>query len=65
MNDTIVALAPLLFWTVVLAIPMYYVLRKTGNSMWLFALVAIPMLGAVILLWILAFSPWPKVEGER
>lgn len=49
MNDIILQLVPLFFWTVLLAIPLYVMLKKTGNSMWLFALAFVPLFGPVFL----------------
>ena len=46
-------------WWVIGGIPTFFILRKAGKSLWWGVLVAIPMLGFVILLWILAFSRWP------
>jgi len=65
MNDLLIQLVPLLLWWVLLGVPLYFILKRTGMSMGLVALVLIPLIGAVIVLWILAFARWPREAEAR
>jgi hypothetical protein len=55
-----IQLVPVLLWWVLLGVPLYFILKRTGMSQGLIALVLIPLIGAVIVLWILAFARWPR-----
>lgn len=51
---------PILFWTILLFVPLFALLRKTGQSFWWLLLLLLPILGGIILLWIIAFARWPN-----
>lgn len=42
-------------------IPIYRIIRRTGNSGWLCLLALVPFVN-VIFLWVFAFVPWPTVD---
>jgi hypothetical protein len=42
--------------------PMFIILRRTGKSLWWLVLCSFPpILGLLVVLYILAFSRWPKL----
>ena len=54
------AFIPLIIWTVLLCVPLFFVVQKVGISkLWLFFFL-IPMIGPIILLWVVAFIAWPQ-----
>jgi len=48
---------------VIVIIPVAHILRRTGFSPWLAILYVVPIVGW-ILVWIFAYSRWPKVDGD-
>lgn len=64
MADILIQMVPALVWTVLIAIPLYVIIPRTGKSRWLLLVALVPMLGAIALLWYVAFSRWPR-EAER
>ncbi|MEE8152576.1 MAG: hypothetical protein V3T76_06035 [candidate division NC10 bacterium] len=57
---------PVLLWILALAIPLFYLLGKTGKSRWWFVMAFVPILGVTVLLWIVTFSRWPMAtQTER
>ena len=68
MSDVLLQLVPALIWTVVLVVPLYVVIQRSGMSRWWLAVAIVPMVGAVVVLWLIAFSRWPAMQpsgGER
>ena len=55
---------PLLVWTLVLGVPLFFVLKRTGKSRWWLLLAILPIVGGTVLLWIVAFSKWPAVQTQ-
>lgn len=51
--------------SLLVVIPLWRVFRRAGLHPALSLLVFIPVLGFLIVLGVLAFSRWPKVEGVR
>lgn len=51
-------LVPLVFWYIISGVPVFLILRRTGKSLWWATLIAIPIFGFVIVLWVLALSRW-------
>lgn len=49
---------PMLIWTLLFGGPFFFMLAKAGFSRWWLLLLLVPVLGVVILLWIVALSPW-------
>ena len=47
----------------IVIIPVARILRRTGFSPWLAILFVIPFVGW-LMLWIFAYSRWPKVDGN-
>jgi ABC-type maltose transport system permease subunit len=64
MADILIQMVPTLVWTVLIAIPLYVIIPRTGKSRWLLLVALVPMLGAIGLLWYLAFSRWSR-EASR
>ncbi len=56
-------LVPLLTIVAITVIPTWALLRRTGKSLAWLLLLILP-LGAIIVMWILAFSRWPKQEPK-
>ena len=59
---------PLLSWYVIGGIPAFIVIRRAGMSGWWGLFLVIPIVGFVIVLWILAFARWPvfrRVDGVQ
>ncbi len=59
MYQLIIDSLPVLLWTLALAIPLFYLLGKTGKSRWWIVMAFVPILGVTALLWIVTFSRWP------
>jgi hypothetical protein len=58
-SRSVVQFAPLVFWYAITVVPTFFVVRRTGMSPWWGLLLIIPLVGFVILLWIIAFARWP------
>jgi hypothetical protein len=52
-----------ILWAILTIIPSIRLLRRTGNHVALAAINAIPYFGTVILIWIVAYSKWPRVQA--
>ncbi|HLL27557.1 MAG TPA: hypothetical protein VKT73_07900 [Xanthobacteraceae bacterium] len=52
----------LIFWFVILGIPLMQILRRTGFSRAWVLIMFVPIVN-IVFLWIYAFTRWP-VEGE-
>jgi hypothetical protein len=61
--DAWVSLLPFAFWSAVSIIPSIKLLRRVGMHPALAVLSLLPFLGSMILLWIVAYSQWPKARG--
>jgi uncharacterized membrane protein len=61
--DVWVSLLPFAFWIVVTIIPSIKLLRRVGMHPALAVLNLLPFLGLIILVWIVAYSQWPKARG--
>jgi hypothetical protein len=65
MSQTLVSVVvPYLIWAVISIIPSIKLLRRTGIQVALAAFNLIPFLGTLVLLWIVAYSKWPKEGGD-
>lgn len=60
MSDILIQLVPALVWTALLAVPLAFILRRTGMSRWWLLMAIVPMIGALVLLWLVAFARWPR-----
>jgi len=52
-----------LFWGVLFAVttvPSWRILRRTGLSPWWSLLSFVPMIGTILILWIIAYRKWPN-----
>jgi uncharacterized membrane protein YhaH (DUF805 family) len=52
-----------LFWVVLITVtmvPSWQILRRTGLSPWLSLLSFVPMIGTILILWIIAYRKWPN-----
>ena len=56
---------PLALWTLVLAIPLFFILRRVGKSRWWVLMALFPIVGGTILIWIIAFSRWPVGQAQE
>ena len=57
---------PLLLWTIIIFVPCLFILQRTGMSRWWSVLCFVPpFLGFLALLYIVAFSRWPKENAPR
>ena len=56
---------PLALWTIVLAIPLFFMLRRVGKSRWWVLMALFPIVGGTILIWIIAFSRWPVGQAQE
>ncbi len=64
MSDALASLLPFAFWIVIAVIPSVKLLRRTGMHPALAALNLIPFLGVVVMVWVVAYSAWPKTESR-
>lgn len=58
--ESVIQFIPLAFWTVVLGIPCWVLLEKTGFTRWWMLFLALPVVGPVIIIWVVAFRKWPS-----
>lgn len=63
-TDMLISLMPFAIWLAVLTIPSVRLLRRTGIHAGLAALNLFPFFGTVILIWIIAYAKWPKVQNS-
>jgi hypothetical protein len=54
---------PFLSWYVIGGIPTFIIIRRAGMSGWWGLFLVIPIVGFVIVLWILAFVRWPRLQA--
>jgi len=64
MENALIQFVPFLFWLVVAIIPSVKLLQRIGMHPALAALNVIPLLGTVVILWTVAYSQWPKMQGR-
>ena len=60
----LVQLAPMLFIMVVLVFPFVRILRRAGRSGWWVLLLFIPLIGWLILPWVIAFMRWDRPRED-
>ncbi len=60
MADILIQMVPTLVFSLLIVIPLYAIIPRTGRSRWLLLVALLPMLGAIALLWYIAFSRWPR-----
>jgi hypothetical protein len=65
MSDALISFGPFAFWMVVTIIPSIKLLRRVGMHPALAALNLLPFLGVIILVWIVAYSQWPKASARE
>lgn len=63
-SDSLLQFVPLVFWTFIMAVPLYFLVKRSGQSTWLMLICLVPFLGCLILLWILAFVSWPVLAAK-
>lgn len=56
---------PLVLWTAVLAVPLFYLVGRVGLPRWWSAIALVPIFGGAVLLWMVAFKQWPSERGDR
>jgi hypothetical protein len=61
MENAFIQFLPFVFWVVVAIIPSVKLLQRIGMHP---ALNLIPVLGTVVILWVVAYSRWPKTQGQ-
>lgn len=54
----------MIIMAVVIIVPFWFIISKTGYSKWLSLLMVVPVLN-VILLYFLAFSNWPSLRSAK
>jgi heme/copper-type cytochrome/quinol oxidase subunit 2 len=61
------AIIPIIFVVVIaiIMVPFWFILKKAGFSPWLSLVCVIPSLGALILLYVLAFAEWKVVPAPQ
>ena len=64
MSDALVQFLPFVFWMVLSVIPSVKLLRRVGLHPALAALNLLPLLGVIVIVWIVAYSAWPKVQAS-
>jgi hypothetical protein len=57
----LVQFVPLLFWYVVTVIPVFLLIRRAGMSGWWGLFLIAPIVGFLIVLWVMAFARWPAM----
>jgi hypothetical protein len=60
MSDPI-AWIPLILWTLLFAAPLVKLLDRTGKPIWWIIVAMFPIVGGLVLLYVVAFSTWPKI----
>jgi len=63
--ETILVFVPVAIVVVLTIIPSIRLLRRAGMHVALAALNIVPFYGTVVLIWIIAYSNWPKREDEK
>lgn len=58
-----VYLFALLFWFILVGIPIIRILTKAGHSGWWVLLILVPLVN-LIALWVFAFTRWPALRRE-
>ena len=61
-SENLVAFLPFAFWLIITIIPSIKLLRRTGLHVALAALNLFPLLGTIILVWVVAYAQWPKIK---
>jgi uncharacterized membrane protein YhaH (DUF805 family) len=66
-SGLLVQLVPMFFFTVVLVVPFFRILRRAGRSGWWVLILLFPGFGWLILPWVIAFMRWerPPADLER
>jgi hypothetical protein len=59
-DSTPLAFLPVILWWFLGGLPTFFILKKTGKSLWWAVVIALPIFGFVVLLWILVFTRWPS-----
>lgn len=62
MSENWPSLLPIAFWLLLTIIPSIKLLRRTGLSVGLAALNLLPLIGTIVLIWIVGYSEWPKTQ---
>lgn len=63
-SSLLVQLFPSLIIALILAVPFVRILRRAGRSSWWALLLLVPVLGWLILPWLIAFLPWERSEKQ-
>ena len=63
MTENLAPYVPIAIWMILAIIPSVRLLQRLGKPVALAVLNLIPVLGTAVLLWILAYSHWPRA-GE-
>lgn len=64
MESGIFQFLPLLLWSLILIVPFYFILKRTGLSQWFLLLFLLSFIGFLILIWVIAFIRWPKLDHK-
>jgi hypothetical protein len=64
-SDTVMSLLPFTLWLILSVIPCVRLLKRTGIHISVAAFNLIPLLGTIILLWIVAYSRWPIDQESK
>ena len=62
MSEYWIQFLPFAVWTIISVIPSIRLLRRAGIHPAIAAFNLIPFAGAVVVLWIVAYSKWPKAQ---
>ena len=60
--DDLLSLAPMLLLMLLIVVPLFYIVARTGKSLWWAAGALVPLIGFVVVLWVLAFGNWPNLS---
>ncbi len=63
--DELLSVVPLALWTLALAIPLFFILKRVGKSRWWILITLFPIVGGTVLIWIIAFSKWPVAQTQE
>ncbi len=58
------SLIAIVFSWIILALPLFVVVRRVGMSPWWNAFSVVPFWGSLVLLWVVAFRGWPAMQTD-
>jgi len=64
-DNLIIQLVPFLIWIALTLVSTIKLLRRTGIHVSVAAFSLFPFLGLIVVVWIVAYSKWPKVSDAK